>query len=558
MASPKLASAMTSLLTRIAAWVVERPAPVVALAILLSLVGAVGALALEADRNPDALVDSGSDAFAATEDFYDDFGDEPVRILVEGDLQKLMLTEDLGTILALEGCLAGSDTEGVKGEVFGEGEPAPAACARLAEEQPAEVVFGPGTFLNQTAITAENVLRDQTEEAKQQAGLAAREAANAAKEAGKPEDDQLRDANAAYQEVLTNFQNQMIQAATKYGLSGVPSLDDPTYVSTVVFDPAQPPGTPKARFNFLFPSPDAAMITVRLKPDLTQQERERAIGLFRDAVEDPAFNLRNGEYVVSGVPVIFDGLAQTLSTEIFILLALALAVMAIVLALVFKPPLRLLPLAIALGAVGVAFGLLAVVGGSLTMASIAVLPVLTGLAVDYAIQFQARFRERLEEGSSPARAAVEAAARGGPVIATALIATAAGFLVLLLSPIPMIRGFGLLLVVGVIVAFLFALTAGLAAMSMIRPGVGTGCAGDLAGHELLGPHAGPDGRDLRAAERVGALGARRLDPRAREGPRRGADPRGGRMDRGHAHGAGLRHPPAPALEPPRAPGRGPP
>jgi hypothetical protein len=458
----------------------------VALAVLLSLVGAVGALALEADRNPDALVDSGSDAFAATEDFYDDFGDEPVRILVEGDLQKLMLTEDLGTILALEGCLAGSDTEGVKGEVFGEGEPAPAACARLAEEQPAEVVFGPGTFLNQTAITAENVLRDQTEVAKRQAGLAAREAANAAKEAGKPEDDQLRDANAAYQEVLTNFQDQMIQAATKYGLSGIPSLDDPTYVSTVVFDPAQPPGTPKARFNFLFPSPDAAMITVRLKPDLTQQERERAIGLFRDAVEDPAFNVRNGEYVVSGVPVIFDGLAQTLSTEIFILLAVALAVMAIVLALVFKPPLRLLPLAIALGAVGVAFGLLAVVGGSLTMASIAVLPVLTGLAVDYAIQFQARFRERLEEGSSPARAAVEAAARGGPVIATALIATAAGFLVLLLSPIPMIRGFGLLLVVGVIVAFLFALTAGLAAMSMIptRSGNRVGPARSR-GHELL-------------------------------------------------------------------------
>ena len=77
------------------------------------------------------------------------------------------------------------------------------------------------------------------------------------------------------------------------------------------------------------------------------------------------------------------------------------------------------------------------------------LPVLIGLAVDYAIQFQARFREALGEGSSPPRAAVEAAARGGPVIATALLATAAGFLVLLLSPIPMVRGFGLLLVAGI-------------------------------------------------------------------------------------------------------------
>ena len=37
-------------------------------------------------------------------------------------------------------------------------------------------------------------------------------------------------------------------------------------------------------------------------------------------------------------------------------------------------------------------------------------------------------------------------------------------LVLLLSPVPMVRGFGLLLVVGVVIAFLCALTAGSAAL----------------------------------------------------------------------------------------------
>src|SRR5262249_27360996 len=41
---------------------------------------------------------------------------------------------------------------------------------------------------------------------------------------------------------------------------------------------------------------------------------------------------------------------------------------------------------------------------------------------------------------------------------------AAGFLALLLSPVPMVRGFGLLLVVGIAVALLSALTAGTAAM----------------------------------------------------------------------------------------------
>ena len=76
--------------------------------------------------------------------------------------------------------------------------------------------------------------------------------------------------------------------------------------------------------------------------------------------------------------------------------------MAITLALIFGPPLRLLPLGVALAAAAITFGLLAPFGGSLTMASIAVLPILIGLAVDYAIQFQARFNEARDGGSSPA------------------------------------------------------------------------------------------------------------------------------------------------------------
>ena len=68
------------------------------------------------------------------------------------------------------------------------------------------------------------------------------------------------------------------------------------------------------------------------------------------------------------------------------------------------------------------------------MASIAVLPVLIGLAVDYAIQFQARHDEGRRRGLDDREAAVSAATTGGPTIATAGLATAVGFLVLLLSP----------------------------------------------------------------------------------------------------------------------------
>ena len=62
-------------------------------------------------------------------------------------------------------------------------------------------------------------------------------------------------------------------------------------------------------------------------------------------------------------------------------------------------------LAFAAGAVAGAllatvFGLLAAFGGSLTMASLAVLPILIGLAFDYAIQFHARFAEAARAGAS--------------------------------------------------------------------------------------------------------------------------------------------------------------
>src|SRR5256714_932959 len=98
------------------------------------------------------------------------------------------------------------------------------------------------------------------------------------------------------------------------------------------------------------------------------------------------------------------------------------------------------------------------------MPSIAARPVLIGRAADYAIQFHARFDEARSYGDSPSRASRAAAVGGGPTIAGAAIATAAGFLVLLLSPIPMVHGFAILVVAGIVLAFACALTAGLATL----------------------------------------------------------------------------------------------
>ena len=435
----------------------------IALGVLLAIVGAIGAASLKADGETDTLVDKGSETYAATEEFKAEFGDDAVVVLIRGDLERLMLSPDLRRILALESCLSGTATAE---QVRQQGLTRPEACNELAEQRPARVVYGPATFLNQFAEQASSQLQQQVQGAVAQSDAAAVAAFKRGLRAGLSQAEASEAAGAAKQSALDSFIAEYKRLAARYGLSAPPSLNDPNYISQVVFDSRFTDGTPKSKFSYLFPSNDSALISVRLRPELTESERVEAIDLIRTAINEEDFGLRNGSYLVSGVPVVVDGLTDELRGEIVVLLVAALAVMALVLALVFAPPLRLLPLVIGIVASAIAFGVLALFGGTLTMASIAGLPVLIGLAVDYAIQLQARFAEARAGGSSPARAAAEAAARGGPVIATACLATAAGFLVLLLSPVPMVRSFGVVLVIGIVVAFALALTAGLAILSL--------------------------------------------------------------------------------------------
>ncbi|MEA2423757.1 MAG: uncharacterized protein QOH13_167, partial [Thermoleophilaceae bacterium] len=256
----------------------------------------------------------------------------------------------------------------------------------------------------------------------------------------------------------------IFKLAIKYGFTGLPSLDNVDFFDNLVFDSANGGCTPKARLAYLFPNCRAALIQVRLKPSLSDSQRAATIKLVDQATREKAFKPKNGaKYVVSGVPVVADALATEVQHATVVLLIAALVIMALTLGLVFRARMRLLPLALALAAAGLTFGLLTLLGGSLTMASVAALPILIGLAVDYSIQFQSRFAETASDADTSERA-VMAAALGGPTIATAGLATATGFLVLLLSPIPMVRGFGVALIMGIAFAFLLALTAGFAAL----------------------------------------------------------------------------------------------
>lgn len=460
----------------------RRPVVTLGLVLVLALGGAALSLSLKPSAGIDTFVPRSSVSYQATVADQRHFGSDAVIVLIHEPLPDLLQTRDLATLTQLEACFAGQyavPSSTLRAFTFttthapygGAGSP----CAKLARYRPAQVVYGPGSFLNR-AVAAVNT---QIKTMLAGVGTAVRNAQSAGYGLAIGQHLGAKRAAAAAKAAGQLAQQQQYQTlerlALTSGITALPSIDSPQFIPSVVYDQTRGVNQPKSRFAYLFPTADSALIQIRLRASLSDTQQAQAISWIRQAIAMPMFrSAYHGTYTVTGVPVVLHDLASTISGSIAGMLIAVLLVMALALLIVFKSRLRLLPLALALAAAGITFGLLAVLGATLTLASVAVLPILIGLGVDYGIQFQARAQEARrpddpvaaqDEAPIDAETAVaRAAGRAAPTIATAALATATGFLVLLLSPVPMIQGFGLLLVAGIVVALGCALTAGSAAL----------------------------------------------------------------------------------------------
>jgi uncharacterized protein len=91
------------------------------------------------------------------------------------------------------------------------------------------------------------------------------------------------------------------------------------------------------------------------------------------------------------------------------------------------------------------------------LVSMAVFPIVIGLGVDYAIQFHNRYDEEGMRGKTIADAIVDSVTHIGPAIGIAIIAACLGFAALFFSPVPMIKDFGYMLIIGVIACYLVSM-----------------------------------------------------------------------------------------------------
>jgi uncharacterized protein len=417
-----------------------------ALIALVTVVCAVFAFGLEPSTGINTLVSSSSADYKATQLSAEQFGSSAVVVLVKAPLSKLLTESQLTRVSELEACLDGQQLK--MDTTLGSLQPVAAttakpyagpasACGTLMRERPTKVVYGPGTFLNHAVAAVNQQIAALEQSASSTVKRAEADARRIAAARGEDAAMQAAAAKVAGELALEQELKSVGGLASQIEATGdSPSIANSSFLNEVVFGSTASTGAPSSRFSYLFPSADAALIQVRLKAGLSASQQAAAIKLVRAAVQLPQFHLSGGSYTVTGEPVVLADVASGISGQLLLLLVGAVVVMGLVLLLIFRRRLRLLPLLIALCAAAVTFGLSAIVGASLTIASIAVLPILIGLAVDYAVQ--------LQSGTS----------RNSVVIAG--VATAAGFLALLLSPVPMVRGFGLLLVLGVIVALVIA------------------------------------------------------------------------------------------------------
>ncbi len=183
---------------------------------------------------------------------------------------------------------------------------------------------------------------------------------------------------------------------------------------------------------------------------------ETSIGLIHD-IEDffssDQNEIPNVDIAITGDLEMMDEISNAIGNDMTKLLILSVVVMGFILLVSFRVRWNLLALLM----VGIAalwtFGIMGYLGVPLSMATMAVLPVLIGLGIDYSIQFHKRYQEEAAKTDSVDEALTTSTARMWPSVGIALVSTLIGFITLYISEVPMIRDFGMMLAIGMLISY---------------------------------------------------------------------------------------------------------
>jgi len=253
-------------------------------------------------------------------------------------------------------------------------------------------------------------------------------------------------------------------ATTLQRLNAVPqeqrTLDNPAWVDFLVHD--NQGGIRKALRTFIIDDTHAQMVT-----RLVGNASITTEGAASDKVVAAGGHLKfpNASEITTGAPVLLKDINDYLTGGMLTLGAIAVAIMIVILLVLFDVRWRLLPLAVILIGIVWAFGLAGYLGIPLTIVTIAGLPVLLGIGIDYAIQMHARVEEEvvIDRAAHPIQ---ETASNLGPALLVVTFDAIFAFAALRFAKVPMLRQFGLLLAVGIAVICLCSIVVPLAVLGI--------------------------------------------------------------------------------------------
>ena len=387
---------------------------------------ALGIPRIKFKTGQDTFTSSGSQVYQENLRYQQQFGGDPVLVLFEGDVLRLLSSPNLETLRRLEAELQARDSV-------------------LSVVSPASVIELSAAQLDYRREAELQLLSSRQE-------AAAEEARAQAAADGLSEAEQSAAADAASAAVAAEFLAEREADAQRYAEVGEFSIENPRFVEFILFDSE---GNVRPELQGVVPSRDNALMVIRVAGNMSIDEQAAAAGEIVDLVR--SYDFEGLDVLPSGPAVLIKEINDSMRSSMLLMAGMATAIMVVVLSLVFRARWRLLSLPVVLIGCVWAFGLMGFLSLPLTMVTISGLPILIGLGVDFTIQFHSRFDEESQRIGSRFAALRESMTHIAPAVGVAVLAATVGFLVLHISRVPMIRDFGSMLAVGTAILFLAGL-----------------------------------------------------------------------------------------------------
>ncbi|MFO8051689.1 MAG: hydrophobe/amphiphile efflux-3 (HAE3) family transporter [Thermoplasmatota archaeon] len=202
------------------------------------------------------------------------------------------------------------------------------------------------------------------------------------------------------------------------------------------------------------PAPDTLLVIVNIESrDTLPFVNEVMDGFNKEQGADGDIGAK-----VVGNAVMLEEIKEGMMIEMRSLIGVAILIMIVILGIIFgHVKLRFLPLIMVMTGLVLTVGLMGYVKLPVSMVVIAVFPLLIGLGIDYSINLHNRIQEEVGKGN-PEEGIRRSISKMGPSMSIALLATILGFVTLQFSTMTMLREFGIVVMIGVVMSFIVSIS----------------------------------------------------------------------------------------------------